>query len=230
MKKILILVLLGLTYKNSLCQVNLKGTEERVLILSMGTDETFINNPTFDSWTKLNYNLHEGYVMSGHLDISFVSKAYDFGIHANAPYPYGIYSFYFGRRLTGLQSPVSSFLNIEAGAFEAIYTNISPLNYTPSPDQQGQQLQLHYNATYLGLSSRNYLNKLHFTTGKGKNAISHNSGFYVDFGAEPWGGDWEYGYYKGSGKESYFKSRQVFGIPGLGKTFLDIGIFIGIGN
>ena len=111
-----------------------------------------------------------------------------------------------------------------------MYSNISPVNYTPTEAQKGKELQLHYNATYIGLSSKNYINGLSFKSGKGKKGASYNCGFYADFGYEPWGGDWEYGYYTGSGKYAQFHSQNVYGIPHLNNVFVDMGIFIGIGT
>jgi hypothetical protein len=229
MKKIITIIVLLVLSKSSFCQVNLRGTEDHLVTFSMGLDKTFITNPAFDSWTALNYNKKIGYFMGGMVDINIVLKSYDFGVYLSAGYPYLTGSSYWGRRLTSLQSKISSFLNLKIGTFIA-YPNVSPVNYVPTHDQQGKQLELRYEAAYIGLSSKNYLNKLSFRTGKGKKAVSWNSGFYVDFGYEPWNGDWQYGYYKGSGKYSQFISNRIYSIPNLSNEFINIGIFIGFGS
>jgi hypothetical protein len=230
MKRFFITILLLAVSVPAFCQLNSYGVAGNMLILSIGIDKTFINNPGFDSWTRLNYNKTENYLMSGHIDISLIVKSYDFGMHASAPYPYGIISLYAGKRLTAADSKISSYLNFEVGDFGAVYTDISPVNYTLTPSQQGKQLQLNYYNTYFGLASKNYLNGLSFSRGKGKNHISFNSGFFLDLGYEPWNGDWEYGYYVGSGKYSSFKGTKVYGVPQLNHLFLDAGLFFGIGS
>ena len=107
---------------------------------------------------------------------------------------------------------------------------VAPTNYTLTSDELGKKLQLQYRAVYIGLSSRNYLNKLNFKTGKGKSAVSFNPGFNFEFGYEPWGGAWHYGYYKGSGKSSQFIGNRVYGIPALSNVFFNAGVSLGIGN
>jgi hypothetical protein len=229
MKQLLFLIILLAVLKNSFCQINLNGTEERTFVLSVGAEKMFINNEAFNNWTEQNYNKKINNFASLNLDVNMILKAYDVGIDASVGYPYAVGSIYWGRRLTSLQSKVSSFLNLHIGFFDAL-PDVAPVNYVPTPDQQGKHLQLQYHETYIGLSDKNYLNKLNFRTGKGKKAVSYNPGFYFDFGYEPWNGDWQYGYYKGSGKYSQFIGNKVYGIPNLSKIFFTTGIFIGIGN
>jgi len=229
MKKNLILFVLIFLCKIACCQVNLNGTEDHVMIVSLGADRTFINNPAFNSWAETNYNRKIDYVASFSFDLNIVLNYADMGIDLNAGSPYINGSVYYGRRLTSMKSAVSSFLNIELGGFFAA-PRFAPANYTPTPDEQGKKLELHYSAAYIGLSSRNYLNKLHFKKGKGKNAVSFNPGFNFEFGYEPWGGDWRYGYYKGSGKSAQFISNKVYNVPALGNVFFNAGISLGIGN
>ena len=229
MKKAIMLIFFLVQGKNSFCQVNLNGTEDHIIFFSIGAEKMFMNNQAFDNWTELNYNKKINNVAALSLDMNIIIKSNDFGVGAGVGNGYVIGSFYWGRRLTGLHSSVSSFLNFTFGVLGE-YPGVAPVNYTPTPDQQGKQLQLQYFPTYFGLSSKNYLNKLSFRTGKGKKAVSYNSGFYANFGYEPWGGDWQYGYYKGSGRYSQFISNKVYGIPGLNKVFFTTGIFFGIGT
>jgi hypothetical protein len=229
-KKLAVALVLLTISGYSFSQVNFNNTQGNMLILSLGMNKTVIDNPGFDAWTRTNYNKTENYILSGNIDIAFITKKYDFGLGLNAPYPYGVGSFYFGRRLTSKQSWISSFLNFEAGVFEAVYTDIAPVNYTFTSSQQGQNMQLHYYNTYFGLTSKNYINGLSFRSGKGRKGVSFNSGFYFRVGYEPWKGDWEYGYYTGSGKYAQFHGQKVNGIPQLNNMFMDTGIFIGIGT
>ncbi len=230
MKRIFTIISLIFIAVPAFSQINANGIAGNMLILSIGANKTFINNPGFDAWTKSNYNKTEGNLMSGHLDFAIITKAYDFGIHASAPFPYRVSSLYFGKRLTTQQSKISSFLNLEIGELEAIYTDIAPVDYIPTAAEEGRKLQLHYDAFYFGLSSKNYINALSFKSGKGKKAVSFNSGFYLDLGYEPWGGDWSYGYYTGSGKYAEFHSHTAYGIPHLNNLFIDAGIFLGMGS
>ena len=209
--------------------MNLNGTKDHVLVISLGAEKTFMNNPAFDNWTELNYNKRINDIASLGLDVNILLKSYDVGIYGALGYPYLTYSIYWGRRLTGLQSNISSFLNLNIGGLYAD-PNVAPVNYVPTADQQGKKLYLRYDAAYIGLSSKNYLNKLHFSSGKGKGAVSYNSGFYVNFGYEPWGGDWRYGYDRGSGKNTEFIGNKVYGIPGLNKVFFTTGVFFGLGT
>lgn len=229
MKQLYFLVFLLLMGKGAICQVNLNGTEDHVVVFAIGAEKTWMNNAFFDQWTRLNYNKTINDIASLSLDINIVLKLYDLGIYTGLGYPYLTYSVYFGRRLTGLQSNVSSFLNLHIGGLAA-QPNVAPVDYVPTADQQGKSLQLRYNTAYIGLSSKNYLNKLHFKKGSGKKAVSYNAGFYANVGYEPWGGDWQYGYTKGSGKGAEFISNRVFGIPNLNKIFFSAGIFFGLGT
>jgi len=229
MRRIVIIVLLLMLFRNSFGQVNLNDTEDHLLVFSIGAEKTFMNNTAFNNWTETNYNKKINDFAALSIDINIIRRWYDFGLYLGVGYPYEAASLYWGRRLTGLKSKISSYLNVKVGELVA-FPDVALIDYTPTANQAGKQLQLRYYSAYIGLSEKNYLNKLSFRTGKGKKAVSYNSGFYVDFGYEPWARDWQYGYFKGSGKYAQFISNPVYGIPALNKVFFTTGIFIGIGN
>ena len=229
MKKAYLLFLLLMPFTSSFCQVNLQGTTYHLFTFSLGVDQPVENNQAFNSWTLSNYNRKLGNSIKGSIDLSFIGKSADAGAVANAGSFSDVVLLYWGPRLTPVTSPFSSFLNFQFGLYNGT-PGITPVNYVPTTDQQGKHLHLYYEAAFFGLSSKNYFNKLHFKTGKGKKGISWNTGFHVDAGYEPWADDWKYGYYKGEGKYSTFVSNRINTIPNLNKVFFNAGIFAGIGS
>ena len=230
MKKLFTLICLFVSY-HTLAQVNLSGSEDHLMLVGIGADQLIAGNGAFNSWSELHYHTRLNHSLDGNLDFSIISKSYDFGFTASLGDPYGLAAIYAGKRLTSRNADISSFLNFQLGSMGFNAPSVdAPLNYMPTGDLAGKPLHLHFAAVYAGLSSRNYLNKLHFNTGKGKNKASYNSGFFVDLNDEPWGGNWRYGYDKGSGRYARFIGDQVPGIPLMNPLFMDAGIFMTIGN
>jgi hypothetical protein len=198
----------------------------RVVILALGMHQTFISNPAFNSWTMANYGrtIHSSSNISG--QASFALKKYDGGLYATGKYPFQNIDAYFGPRLTSYKNKFSSFLNLEFGELDAHYKNISPINYTPTPDQQGKDLELHYDSYYVGISSLNYF-KVPFTHNR---HLALYPGFHLA-ARYGFGGGWSYGYYKDDGINGFnFKSVSIHDIPNLGKFNVDAGLFIGFGT
>lgn len=212
-------------------QLNAGGLSNNMFIVSLGVDKPFINNKAFNNWSQLNYNNHQNCTVGGTFNLDAITRHYNFGMSAAIGNPYALASIYAGRRLTAPKSAISSFLNLQLGLFAFHGANgDGPLNYTPTADEADKKLYLQYSAIYIGLSSRNYINKFHFSTGKGKNKISFNSGFFCSVNIEPWESDWRYGYNKASGRYSHFISNRVYDIPKPNQLFFETGIFIGLGN
>lgn len=229
MKRLIILSVLAIAFKTSGAQDSLPDLK---FILGIGEHETFITNKAFDAWTTANFGrtVHPSANISG--QISFAVTHYDGGVYVTATYPFQNLGLYFGRRLTSYQSNFSSFLNFEIGGLGAYYKNINPVNYTPTPDQQGQDLQLHYDSYYIGISSLNYLGALHFHFSKKMNGrLSLYPAFHI--GARyGFGGGWSYGYNQPDAEDdgTGFKSVKIPNIPNLGNFNVDAGFFIGIGS
>src|ERR1700761_5882079 len=162
MRKLLTLICLFIHY-HSFAQVNLSGSADHELLITIGADQLVTGNGAFNSWSELNDHNRLNHSIDGNFNFSMILKSYDFGMNAGVGNPYGLAAVYAGRRLTSLRAGISSFLNLQTGfiGFNAPAAD-APLNYVPTADQAGKALHLHYAAAYIGLSSRNYVNKLHF--------------------------------------------------------------------
>ena len=170
MKKIILLLFLLIVFKDSFCQVNAAGDQAPLFMLSLGADKMLINNPAFDTWTESNYNRKIGYSLNAAVDLSVVFKSYDVGMHIITGSPAETVSIYGGKRLTPLNSKVSSFIELQFGEF-VVRPGVAPVDYVLTANQPGKKLELDYNAIYFGMTSKNYLNALHFKMGKGKRSF-----------------------------------------------------------
>jgi len=238
LKKIPLLVSLLLLFGNSFAQLTSSGSPDNVFVFSLGAATPFMNNIAFNAWAKTNYNKNVAINNQVNYDsnLAFVFKKWDLDIHIDGNSTLGVISLDFGRRLTPQHSIISSFLNFEIGEFSLSYNDIVPVGYTLTADQQGKKLDLQYVQTFIGLSSKNYLNMLHFRTGK-RGGVSINSGFFGRVGYMPQRTYWQYGYSTSSVdltsptfKQTYFHGVNIPGIPKLNDVFADVGLFIGIGN
>jgi len=235
MKKIILIFFTLLPFSRCFSQLSFNNSPFKMVIFSFGVHQTIMSNPGFDDWALSNYNRTIANPVSVEGDVTVISRNYEFGVHFTDAAPYGGWSFYAGRRLTPLRSVISSYLEFNIGSFSGRFKNLSPVNYQPTADQQGQDLRLHYDAFYVGLTSKNYINSLHFRIGK-RSGVSFNPGFYFAFGYEPFNsGSWTYGYDVADDSDpdnpgSTFNSVKVAGIPKLNNFFMDAGIFIGFGN
>jgi hypothetical protein len=192
--------------------------------IGFGVSNTFINRQAFDNWTLANYNLRENNNANFLIDIGVIENRFDLGANLNVGSAFVMYSAYFGYRLTRPYGPITSWLNIEAGEFLGIFHNIAPVNYVPTPDQMGQDLELHYDNGFIGLMSKSYLNFLHFNIKIGKGRIPVNPGFFVSAGYQPGSRDWKYGYYN---TDTVFVSSKIHTIPKLSKVQVNAGVFVG---
>ncbi|WP_183575463.1 hypothetical protein HDF18_16200 [Mucilaginibacter sp. X5P1] len=235
MKKIVLVFFLLLIFTRGFSQLSFNDSPFKMAVFSFGAHQTIMNNPGFDNWASSNYNRTITSKISIEGDLTAITRNYEFGIHFTNPTPYGVGGLYAGRRLTPLRSEISSYLEFNIGGFFGRFKNLSPVNYKPTADQQGQDLELHYDATYIGLTSKNYFNNLHFRIGKSK-GVSVNPGFYFAFSYIPFNdGSWSYGYNVADDSDpdnpsTSFNSVKVKGIPKLNNVFMDAGIFIGFGN
>ncbi|HWZ04220.1 MAG TPA: hypothetical protein VNX40_11465 [Mucilaginibacter sp.] len=224
-KKIALPFFLLFLFQSSFCQRNAVNKEpDSMFFFHMGASNAFINRQAFDQWTRANYNLTERYNLNLLIDLGYIYRGFDFGADLSVDATFNQHLVYFGRRLTGPHSFITSWLNFEYGQFTAVFTNIAPINYKPTPDQQGQQLELQYTANYIGLSSRNFFNFLHHTIRIGKGGIPINTGFFVGAGYQPHGGNWQYGYYN---KDTVFTAVKIKTIPKLSKVQVTTGVFVG---
>jgi hypothetical protein len=192
------------------------------LFLELGPDYTFANAENLNQWAFNSGQKLPQPSISGHLALSFLFRHFGGGLKIFIPNPYRTETFFFGRRLTRLNSNVSSWLNLEIGEFDALYNHLRPVNYTLTPDQQGKTMQLKYDTLYFGVSSKTYWKhrsrKDSFTV----------VGLDLLAGYLPGQGSWKYGYYVPSGKTSRFVGNSVYGIPSIDSLFVNVGLFCGI--
>jgi len=238
MRKLLFTAVMLLSVKATFAQLNADGSPTDVLVFSLGLHQTFMNNGAFDAWTLANFNKKLNQGINGEGDLAYFWKKYDGGVHLSASSSFVFGDLYFGTKLTPVHSPISSYLNLDLGILGFSRHDIMPVDYTPTPDQQGKDLKLKYSMPYLGLTSLNYLNNLHFRFGKHKK-MSFNTGFYFTAGYDVFNdGKWKYGY-DDTANESIdadgnvstpFKSVTINTIPRLNRFFMEAGIFVGIGN
>ncbi len=232
MKTLLSLLLLLLcTVKISFAQLNSLNKQDDMMLFSVALNQPFYNNDAFDTWTANHYNLIKNTHPNVTVDLDFVGKLFNLGVIVETPSPLTLNRGYVGVKLFGHNKSISSWLNIEVGQMHANFKDISPLNYTLAPDQVGQKMELHYDAGYIGLAWRNYLNFLHFNAGTSKFVIPFNVGFYISAGITPFVQHWKYGYNKPSDDNddddgSDFQSTRIYDIPKLSNVYVNTGLFL----
>jgi hypothetical protein len=239
MKKLIFILLLLAVCKSSFAQLSSNGWPADVYIVSLGPQQNMMNNPGFDAWSRTNYNKRVSLNISPAGDLAYFGKKYDGSLNVSGLNGFVFVSLYAGYRLTSLHSKISSWLNFGVGGLEVHRYDIAPINYTPTPDEIGEKNRLQYNMTFFELSSRNYLNNLHWRIGRNKKT-SLNAGFYVTAGYDPlrYNRTWKYGhddnanttYDDDGGSSTPFNSVTIHNIPVLNRFFMQAGIFVGIGN
>ena len=201
-----------------------RNTADEMFYVLGGLAHNYIDNAAFDRWTRANYNLTERYTQDYFLNLDFIFGRNGFGMIGTFTKPVDSFYGYYGRRLTGDGSPIGSWINFEFGFNEGFFKNIAPVNYTPTPSQKGQNLELHYNSLLVGLSTRNYLNFLQFNFKIGRGRIPVNTGVYASVQWQPFNRTWRYGYYN---QDTVFHSVKITSIPKLGKLQGTAGVFMG---
>jgi hypothetical protein len=220
-------ILILFATQNALGQRNVSNLQpDGMLIMNIGVDDFSISRQAFDKWTRMNFNRVENNNPNIFADFGCIFRAYDIGVSLSSNgVGFDLTQGYIGRRLTRPQSPVSSWLNLEFGGISGQFTNIRPVNYVLTPDQVGQKLQLRYASNYWGLTSKNYLNFLHYNAPSLKHKkISINSGFFVSVDYQPYSRQWHYGYYN---QDTIFTAVRIKTIPLLGKIHGTAGVFCG---
>ncbi len=224
-KSAIVTLCLLLVAEISFCQRNaFHHTPDSMLYVYLGASSNYIDKHAFDVWTATNFNLTERYRTNFYIDLGGLYKGYDLGLTANIGPSFGNAGGYIGRRLTRKNSFISSWLNLEMGGFFGRFTNIMPVNYTLAPDQVGQQMELHYNAFYMGLALKNYFNFLQYNIKIGRTRIPVNTGFFVSANWQPGQRNWRYGYYT---QDTVFNGVKIQNIPKLGKLQGTAGVFMG---
>jgi hypothetical protein len=226
MKKFIAILSFMAVYNQVLAQS--ASVSQTRFIVDGGVSEVSINNPAFNAWAGGSNikNVNPG--VSGFFDLAVAGK-WDGDLHLSAANPFLDASFEFGKRLTRPNSPIASYINVDYGAFDAIFNNAVLPGYILTPDQRGKQLQLRSSNDYIGLTSRNYLSRLQFYLGKRHQAI-FTSGFYVTGGWMPFSKDWRYGYWtQDDADSSTFHNVRAYDVPNINNFFVEGGVFIGIG-
>lgn len=222
MKKNILLLLLLFGFTTTYSQDQKDKYLYRSLAIDIGPDFTFAHVHGLNHWAVMSGQSAPKQSVSAHLRISYFYKHYGGGIEGIFPYPYEVSDIFIGRKLTRFNSPVTSLLNLHFGNFAAIYKHLRPDNYTLTADQQGKSLQLQFNKSFFGLSSKNYWS---YIKKKGGSTIV---GLEILAGYMPWSDNWQFGYYVH--KPKTFISNRVYGIPSFGKLFFNAGLLIGLAS
>jgi hypothetical protein len=188
----------------------------------------FYSNREFNRWTTANYGLLEKYSTGVFGELSFTHKRLGGGFSIGYSAPITNWSFYFGYRLTGKYSPIGSWLNLQAGEISATFKNIAPVNYQLAPDEIGQSMELRYKAGYIGITSKNYLNFLHWNIKLPHGKIPVNVGVNASLGFTPFARNWRYGYMSYNDNDTTFVSHKVNSIPKMSKVYGSAGVFISL--
>jgi|GEM_PF-2593826 len=194
--------------------------------MSFGASHYFYDQSNFDTWANNAYHKNVLQNPTGiALDITVVENRYDAGFHITGNTPCALITCFAGINLCR-RPHFRSFLNAEAGFFEAEVHNVVPPNYVPSFAQQIHNSYLRYQTGCLGLSLKNM-----FVSRPNKNGTSFISSIDVQFDYLP-RGTWEYGYvdhyYNYSGRHnSYFNGSPVSGIPAPSNMYFSITYSIG---
>jgi hypothetical protein len=243
MKRLIILMALFAVCRNVFSQAPLTKQEAQYNFFefSLGADVPFINNQAFNNWTETNYHNRQHDALAGNIDLYFIGKNYDFGVQGNTGNElYQTITLYLGHRITPLNSPISSYLNIGFGGFQDDVYNYAPVGYLRQPDEIGQRLYMQYTLAFLSLQLRSYINSLSFNISRNRR-VNFRSGFYVNFNYRPLGANWQYGYDKTTQETEYdddgdsytqtntnYTSHFAPGVPALASTFWDAGAFVSV--
>jgi len=226
MKRLIIIIFLAGCFNYAFAQLDSKNREDGFFSLDIGPNKMFYNNLEFNQWTTANYNLVKKNRLGILGDFSYTGKHFDGGLSISYASPLTSMIGYFGYRLTGKYTAISSWLNLQFGELYAKFTNIAPVNYQLTDDEVGQKMELHYNAGYIGFSSKNYINSLHWNMKLGKEKLPVNIGFYASLGFTPFARNWHYGYMSYNDNDTSFVSRKVNTIPKMSKVYGSAGVFI----
>ena len=226
---LLLMLLCGLT--SAFAQLTEDNKQDNTTFIAVGVNQPFYNNGAFDLWTANHYNKIKNVTANLMFDFGIATKWVDFGVIAEIPSPVSTSRVYVGAKLFGHDKTITSWLNVEVGEMYANFSDIKPLNYTLYPDQIGQRMELHYNAGYIGLSLRNYLNFLHFNARAKHLAVPFNFGFYISGGITPFVQHWHYGYNSSSDDDDDggdFIATRAYGIPKLSHYYVNTGLFMAL--
>jgi hypothetical protein len=223
LKAAIIPLCLMLTFNTANAQLGKSGkTADSMVYVFGGISKMFVQRTAFDQWTQTNFNITEPYAPSFYFEMGFLYHWFNFGFDANIGGAFQSAEAYLGVRLTHSRSFIGSWLNVGFGDFMDTYTNITPPTYTPVPPNQ--QLELHYRAFLISLTSKNYLNFLSYRARLGYGVVPVNIGFFVSVGWQPGSRNWEYGYFDA---DSVYHAQSIKPIPKLGKVEGTVGLFAG---
>ncbi len=226
MKKLIIIFILAGCFTSAFAQLNAKNREDGLFSIGIGPNQMFYNNGDFNRWTMANYNILKKNSTGFLFDLGYTDKHWGGGLSIGYSSPLMNFIGYVGYKLTGRYTAISSWLNVQLGEISARFKNIAPVNYPLTDDEMGQKMELHYNAGYVGLSSKNYINSLHRNIKVGKEKIPVNVGFYASLGFTPFARNWRYGYYSYSDNDTTFVNRKVGTIPKMSKVYGNAGVFV----
>jgi hypothetical protein len=240
MKKLIVLLLFLAAVKSASAQYTPANYD--YVYLALGGGIPIINNKDFDNWSETNYHRKIYNDVEGSVDMGFVLKNYYAGFQViGSGGDYQIANFTLGRRVTSLNSPITSYLNVGIGGFSDQIYSLAPVNFQRTPDEIGQSMYLSYTNLFLVLQSKNYINNLSFSISRNQR-LYIRSGFYVNLNYCPWNAYWDYGYDKKTTKTKYdnsgnpytvvtgsnFSGTRVTDVPALANKFMDVGVFMAI--
>lgn len=226
MKKLIIIFILAGCCNQAFAQLDSKNREDGLFSIGLGPNQMFYNNGDFNRWTMANYNILKKNSTGFLFDLGYTDKHWGGGFSIGYSSPLMNFMGYAGYKLTGRYTAISSWLNVQLGEISARFKNIAPVNYQLTDDEVGQKMELHYNAGYVGLSSKNYINSLYWNIKVGKEKIPVNAGFYASLGFTPFARNWRYGYYSYKDNDTTFVNRKVGTIPKMSKVYGSAGVFV----
>ena len=226
MKKLIIIFILAGCFNQAFAQLDSKNREDGLFSIGLGPNQMFKNNGDFNRWTTANYKILKKKSTGFLFDLGYTDKHWGGGFSIGYSSPLMNFMGYAGYKLTGRYTAISSWLNVQLGEISARFKNIAPVNYQLTDDEIGQKMELHYNAAYIGISSKNYINSLHWNIKVRKEKIPVNAGFYASLGFTPFARNWRYGYYSYKDNDTTFVNRKVGTIPKMSKVYGSAGVFV----
>src|SRR5579872_6369765 len=96
-------------------------------IVDLGINQPSVSNTAFNLWAASNYGKNENPGIGGLVDIALAGK-WDVNLHLSVANPYLITGLEFGKRITPPFYPITSYINLDYGRFDAVSNSLAPVN------------------------------------------------------------------------------------------------------
>lgn len=200
-----------------------KKTFPQGIAITAGFNHIFCDKSNVDEWTyhtsgEVAQQMHLG----GAVNLTGMADNVDFGIQAQSNSPFNMLGGFGGVGIINT-SQFRTFLNVDVGAFISNISNVVPPHYMAPANQQGQNLYLHYQTAYAGLSLKNM-----FVSKPNSQGLSLVTECNFQFGyVSP--NQWQYGYYGHHDRSTgqHFQGTIVSGMPALSNVYASITLTLG---